>query len=70
MEEYNVLNSIILGQSKNKFPYSLVTKEKIKLASKKITILAKEMEETAATAARVNAKTGSAEIPNKVIFYG
>lgn len=43
MEEYNILNTIKPKFLRTKYPYNLVSPEKITLTQKKITIMAKEL---------------------------
>jgi hypothetical protein len=64
MDEYNILNSIKPKFLKTKYPYNLVSPEKILLTQKKITIMAKELSNQKKT----NNKTGG-DIKQQITFY-
>jgi hypothetical protein len=69
MEEYNILNTIKPKFLRTKYPYNLVSPEKIMLTQKKITIMAKELSPNQSKSNPNKGKFGGSIHP-QITFYG
>lgn len=73
MEEYNILNTIKPKFLRTRYPYNLVSPEKIILTQKKITIMAKELSSNSKSNSKEsNSNKGKfgGSISQPVTFYG